>query len=207
MSSVREWGNRGKREGEWHAVNGPASYSALQEHFQRYFPKDYREYDWIRDPFSATPPDTFSTAEEEELIDVTSDSTLRLQFKSKTLDAFWIGVEKDYPLLGRRALAILLPFATSYLCKIGFSAVASIKTKYRSKLDIENELRVAISHLQPWFERICNMKQAHPSHWKGVGIKAHIFAEQMLKVWLLFILLLLLFFFSGSWLGWKKLKV
>lgn len=70
---------------------------------------------------------------------------MRLQVKSKTLAAFRIGVEKDYPVLGGKAVATLLPFATPYLCEIGFSAVASIDTKYRSKLDIENELRVAVS--------------------------------------------------------------
>ncbi|KAE8287193.1 Zinc finger BED domain-containing protein 5 Transposon-derived Buster1 transposase-like protein [Larimichthys crocea] len=142
-----------------------AHISALQKHFQRYFPvQDPTQYDWIRDPFSATPPAEFSTTENEQFIDVTSDSTMRLEFKSKTLAAFWIGVEKDFPLLAKRALATLLPFATSYLCEIGFSAVASIKTKYRSKLDIENELRVAVSQLQPRFEKICSMKQAHTSH-------------------------------------------
>ncbi|TKS65233.1 Zinc finger BED domain-containing protein 5 [Collichthys lucidus] len=142
-----------------------AHISALQKHFQRYFPvQDPTQYDWIRDPFSATPPAEFSTTENEQFIDVTSDSIMRLEFKSKTLAAFWIGVEKDFPLLGKRALATLLPFATSYLCEIGFSAVASIKTKYRSKLDIENELRVAVSQLQPRFEKICSMKQAHTSH-------------------------------------------
>ncbi|XP_059372832.1 zinc finger BED domain-containing protein 5-like [Carassius carassius] len=142
-----------------------AHISALQKHFQRYFPvQDPTQYDWIRDPFSATPPAEFSTTENEQFIDVTSDSTMRLEVKSKTLAAFWIGVEKDFPLLGKRALATLLPFATSYLCEIGFSAVASIKTKYRSKLDIENELRVAVSQLQPRFEKICSMKQAHTSH-------------------------------------------
>ncbi|XP_059366129.1 zinc finger BED domain-containing protein 5-like [Carassius carassius] len=141
-----------------------AHISALQKHFQRYFPvQDPTQYDWIRDPFSATPPAEFSTTENEQFIDVTSDSTMRLEFKSKTLAAFWIGVEKDFPLLGKRALATLLPFATSYLCEIGFSAVASIKTEYRSKLDIENELRVAVSQLQPRFEKICSMKQAHTS--------------------------------------------
>ena len=120
-----------------------AHFSALQKHFQRYFPvQDPKEYDWIHDPFSATPPADFSTAQEEQFIDVTSDSTMRLQFQSKTLAAFWIGAEKDYPLLGKRALTILLPFATSYLCEVGSSAVASIKTKHRSKLDIENELIV-----------------------------------------------------------------
>lgn len=49
----------------------------------------------------------------------------------------------------------LLPLATSYLCEICFSAVASVKTKYRSKLNIENELRVAVSQLCPRFEKIC----------------------------------------------------
>ncbi|KAF7644932.1 hypothetical protein LDENG_00213290 [Lucifuga dentata] len=139
--------------------------SALQKHFQRYFPvQEPTEYDWIRDPFTSAPAADFSTAEEEQFIDVTSDSTTRLQFNSKTLAAFWIEVEKDYPLLGRKAMTALLPFATSYLCEIGFSAVASIKTKYRARLDIENELRVAVSQLQPRFEKICSTKQAHTSH-------------------------------------------
>ena len=35
-----------------------------------------------------------------------------------------------------------------------FSAVASLKTQYRSKLNIEHELRVAVSSLQPRFEKI-----------------------------------------------------
>uniref|UniRef100_A0A3Q1GZ72 HAT C-terminal dimerisation domain-containing protein n=1 Tax=Acanthochromis polyacanthus TaxID=80966 RepID=A0A3Q1GZ72_9TELE len=47
-------------------------------------------------------------------------------FSSKTLAAFWTRVEKDYSVLGRRAMATLLPFATSYLCEIGFSAVSCL---------------------------------------------------------------------------------
>lgn len=142
-----------------------AHISALQKHFHRYFLiQDPKKYDWILDPFSASPPADLSTSEKEEFIDVTSDSTLSLQFQAKTLAAFWIGVEKEHPLHGKKALTTLLPFATSYLCEVGFSAVASIKTKYRSKLDIENELRVAISKLQPRFDKICSMKQAHVSH-------------------------------------------
>lgn len=125
---------------------------------------DPAKYDWIRDPFIAPPPAMFSTEEEEQYIDMTSESTRRLLFTSKTLAGFWIGVEKEYPLIGQRAVGILLPFATSYLCETGFSAVASIKTKYRSKLNIEDELRVAISKQQPRFEKICKGKQAHTSH-------------------------------------------
>ncbi|KAM3868917.1 zinc finger BED domain-containing protein 5-like [Diretmus argenteus] len=139
--------------------------SGLKTNFQKYFcVDDSAAYDWIRDPFATTAPSTFSSAEEEQYIDLTSDTTARLQLTSKTMAGFWVGVEKDYPLIGQRAVGVLLPFATSYLCEAGFSAVAAIKSKYRSKLDIENELRVAISKQAPRFEKICKEKQAHPSH-------------------------------------------
>ncbi len=112
---------------------------------------------------SAAPAD-FGSAEEDQFIEMTSDSTLRLRFKAQNLSEFWFGMEREYPLIGQRAVCILLPFATSYLCEMGFSAVASLKTKYRSQLNIEHDLRVAVSSLQPRFEKLCNAKQAHCSH-------------------------------------------
>ncbi|KAK0150739.1 Zinc finger BED domain-containing protein 5 [Merluccius polli] len=115
--------------------------SSLMGFFKKYFPENSSQYDWVRDPFSAPAPTGFSSAEEDQFIDMTSDSTLRLSFTSQTLSAFWLSVERQYPLLGEKAISILLPFATSYLCEIGFSAVAALKTKYRSQLNIEQELR------------------------------------------------------------------
>ncbi|KAI4811017.1 hypothetical protein KUCAC02_013944 [Chaenocephalus aceratus] len=74
--------------------------SALKVSFQKYFSvDDSAKYDWIRDPFVATPPTTFSTAEEEQYIEMTSDSTMRLLFKSKTTAGFWVGVEKDSDII------------------------------------------------------------------------------------------------------------
>ncbi|KAK6312255.1 hypothetical protein J4Q44_G00179190 [Coregonus suidteri] len=123
--------------------------SSLMGFFKKYFPENSSQYDWVRDPFNAPAPTGFSSAEEDQFIDMTSDSTLRLRFTSQTLSEFWLSVERQYPLLGQRAMGILLPFATSYLCEIGFSAVAALKTKYRSQLNIEQELRVAVSCLAP----------------------------------------------------------
>ena len=74
---------------------------------------------------------------------------------AQTLSEFWLGVEREYQLIGQRAVHILLPFATSYLCEIGFSAVATLKTRYRSRLNIEYDLRVALSSMQPRFEKMC----------------------------------------------------
>ena len=57
-----------------------------------------------------------------------------------------------------------MPFATSYLCEAGFFAVAVIKSKYRNKIDIELETRVAISNIVPRFDKMCVEQQAHCSH-------------------------------------------
>ncbi|XP_051952836.1 zinc finger BED domain-containing protein 5-like [Xyrauchen texanus] len=138
--------------------------SSLRELFQKYFPNNSDQYAWVMDPFNAAAPADFRSAEEDQFIEMTSDSTLRLRFKAQTPSEFWFGVEREYPLIGQRAVCILLPFATSYLCEMGFSAVASLKTKYRSQLNIEHDLRVAVSSLQPCFEKLCNAKQAHCSH-------------------------------------------
>jgi hypothetical protein len=46
-------------------------------------------------------------------------------------------------------MRIFIPFATSYLCEAGFSAATVIKSKYRSKINVEQEMRVAVE--KPYF--------------------------------------------------------
>lgn len=138
--------------------------SQLIVHFEKYFPEDIQQHDWIKDPFTSDPPQAFTTSEKEQFIDITSDSRLKSKFLSSSLSQFWTSVKQEYPDVANKALHILIPFATSYLCEAGFSAVAVIKTKYRSKVNVEKEMRIAISKLVPRFEYLMNSKQAHPSH-------------------------------------------
>ncbi|GFT92169.1 zinc finger BED domain-containing protein 5 [Trichonephila clavipes] len=77
---------------------------------------------------------------------------------------FWDEVYDEFSALKTKAFRILLPFSTSYLCETGFSAVAALKTKYTSQLNIENELGVSISNIKPSFENLCSARQAHGSH-------------------------------------------
>jgi hypothetical protein len=65
---------------------------------------------------------------------------------------FWVGIGGEFPHFSRKASNILLPFTTSYLCQTGFSAVAAIRTKDRSVMDLKNDLRAAISKLQPPYD-------------------------------------------------------
>lgn len=137
---------------------------SLSEHFENYFPDNLEQYDWVRNPFQSPTPSTLSTEEEEQLIELSCDSSLKLQYDKDKLFEFWGSVSHEYRAIGTAALMVLLPFATSYLCETGFSAVAVIKNKYRSKIDVEKEMRVAISKLEPRFQKLCSEKQAHPSH-------------------------------------------
>ena len=142
-----------------------AHITALLDGFKKYFDcPDSVKFDWLRQPFNAQPPKSFTFAEKKEFIDVSKCSALRLQFSSMDLDAFWINVSKSYPLIGQRAVSLLLPFPTSYLCEAGFSAVASLKSKYRNKLNICPEVRAAISKLEPRFDVLCENHKAYSSH-------------------------------------------
>jgi zinc finger BED domain-containing protein 5/7/8/9 len=138
----------------------------LAKNFRKYFLVDdnfVASYEWVRNPFQNT-PDGLSITEEEMFIDFTANAEIKRQFGNKTLFEFWAGVNDEFSSLRTKAFRILLPFSTSYLCEIGFSAVAALKTKYRSRLNIDKELRVSISNIKPSFEKLCSAKQAQGSH-------------------------------------------
>ena len=76
---------------------------------------------------------------------------------------FWITARFEFPFVSCKTLRILILFAASYLCEAGFSSVAVIRSKYRNKIDIEREMHVAISNIEPRFDKICMEQQAHCS--------------------------------------------
>jgi hypothetical protein len=120
----------------------------LQSRFSKYFPEAvYDKYKRIPDSFHANSNYEFYLSL-ENYIDV-SDTSLKFRFPRKAHIEFWVCIGGEFPHLSRKALNILLPFATSCLCETGFSAMAAIRTTYRSVMNLENDLRAAISELQP----------------------------------------------------------
>lgn len=136
----------------------------LRQKFEGRFPQPSTENDWIRSPFETNVTAHLSTAEQEELIELSSDRILRNEFKSKSLENFWVQIRNEYPILSRKAVDLLLPFASTYLCESTFSAMASVKTKHRSRLQLEGDLRVAVSNIQPRLDLLSSQIQAHTSH-------------------------------------------
>ncbi len=58
----------------------------------------------------------------------------------------------------------LMPFATTYMCEVGFSMLVALKTKYRNALSVESDLRLKLTSIQPDIKSLTAEKQHHPSH-------------------------------------------
>ena len=126
----------------------------LVDNFKKYFGNTslkFEQLEWVRNPFVACSSD-LPLALKEELIEVFNSNQLRMQFKTKSLFQFWACVRICHPKLFDEAEKILLPFPTTYFCETSFSAVATIKTKFRNKLSVENSLRVALSNCEPNYD-------------------------------------------------------
>lgn len=139
-----------------------AHLEGLQKSFKKYFSEDCSKVDWIRNPFSGTSPNELKL--KETFIDLTEDSSMKDYFKEKSLINFWIGCKTEYPLLFRQALLFLMPFVTSYLCESGFSELLYIKNKHRSRISVEEDLRVKISSITPNVDILITGKQQQVSH-------------------------------------------
>ena len=68
-----------------------------------------------------------------------------------------------FPNLAKKAIRKTIPFLTTYFCKSGFSAMMYMKNKHRSRLQLEDNLRVALSKTEPSFERVVMMKPQQKS--------------------------------------------
>ena len=84
-------------------------------------------------------------------------------FSSMSVTQFWIKCLQSYPILSGSALCFL-PFPTTYLCETGFSSLLVIKSKYRNRLDAEDDLRCALAKTAPRIPDLVKQKQAQPSH-------------------------------------------
>ncbi|CAI6357014.1 unnamed protein product [Macrosiphum euphorbiae] len=122
-----------------HQISLQANFNARFENF----PVD--SLGWIRNPFH------FNINEiklgnlkiSEELIDLSSDENLRIRFQENACDTFWISIKSEYPELSKQAISILLHFASTYFCETAFSTLTIIKNKYRSRLNVEADLKVS----------------------------------------------------------------
>jgi len=122
---------------------------------------------WIMNPFSfdiSTMSDNDLT--KDELIEFQQDPRKKADFQTVGLDVrqFWCTQMAAYPHLAKRALNVLIPFTTTYLCESGFSTLLHIKSKCRNRLDVSDDMRVALSVTLPRFSDLIARKQQQRAH-------------------------------------------
>ena len=81
----------------------------------------------------------------------------------KTLTEFWYAMRHSYPNVALLSLRVLVPFASTYLCESGFSTVLQIKTKARSRLDVQDDMRLALTQTRPRISKLVMQMQPQSS--------------------------------------------
>jgi len=139
-------------------------FKILEEEILKYFPNlPDTPFALARNPFTIKVEDVTDNAQEEFIELITSDAA-KTDFSSMPVSKFWIKSLQSYPVLSEIALRLILPFPTTYLCETGFSSLLLIKSKYRSRLVAEDDLRCALAKTAPRISDLARKKQAQPSH-------------------------------------------
>ena len=71
---------------------------------------------------------------------------------------------QEYPELAKRALEELISFPRTYLCEAAMSALINIKTTYRNRFRAANDMRIAISNINPRIDELASKRQEQRSH-------------------------------------------
>ena len=124
--------------------------------FYQYFPNlNNNNFVWtlVQNPFHIDVemiPETL----QEEAIDLKCDFCAKINFEAISLEYYPI-----CPKGGEETLRLMEPFSFTYLCKVGFSTLALLKTKPRNRLDSESNLLCALSSSRPRISNFVKEKQ------------------------------------------------
>lgn len=122
---------------------------------------------WVIDPFSSETRRCFIYIKRSRrgINRLQTNTHAKQLFDKKGYICFWI--EKNIIAKTLSSIALkecILPFATTYLAERAFSYVVTIKNKSRNRLDIHNDLRLAITNIKPNIELLANDTQGQGSH-------------------------------------------
>lgn len=147
-----------------------AHLEALEGQFGKYFSEAEswrKDKTWIQFPFknNASDGSNLTVTEQDQLIDLSTDSTYRNIYETSPLAQFWISCQKEFPQLATKAMMSILPFATTYLCESAFSSLSYLKSKYRAKLQPESDMILCLAtSISPRIDSLCVIHQGQSSH-------------------------------------------
>ena len=83
----------------------------------------------------------------EQHLALQSSQPAKTKFSSSTLIEFWCSMLQEYSEFAKRALKALIPVPTTYLYEATMSGLVSIKTTYRNRVRVANDMRIALSNI------------------------------------------------------------
>lgn len=81
--------------------------------------------------------------ENVSLLEISSDIMFKTRFSTISINKFWIKMKNEYPSLLKKAMKMLVHFATTYLCEAGSSSITLINNKFRNRLLAVSLLRLS----------------------------------------------------------------
>ena len=66
--------------------------------------------------------------------------------------------------LTKIAQEALIPLPTTYLCKAAMPTLINIKTTYRNRLIVANDMKIALSNTNPRIDKLVSNRQEQRSH-------------------------------------------
>ena len=135
-----------------------------QTEFKSYFSVvSHDAFALVRNPFGVA-IEQLCYKLQDELIDLRNDSGCRDLFEDVYVTEFWIKVSSSYLQISRNCLTKLLTFTTTWLCESAFSSLLNIKSMPRNTLDLEADLRCALSSTAARIQSLVDKIQQQPSH-------------------------------------------
>ena len=75
---------------------------------------------------------------------------------------------QEYHELAKRALEALIPFPTTCLCEAAMSALVNIKITCCICLRVANDMRIALSNINPRIDELVSKRHKQKSHYSFV---------------------------------------
>ena len=95
----------------------------------------------------------------EQHLELQRSQTAKTRFSSSSLIEFWCSMLQEYYEVTKRAQEALIPFPMTYLCEAAISVLLNIKTTYRNRLRVANDMRIAFSNINPCIDELVSKRQ------------------------------------------------
>jgi hypothetical protein len=112
----------------------------LQVTLKEYFPPVVEAFQWLQNPFMFPLTEQgLLTKQYKELIDISTDTGLKVTYTNIPLINFWAGLKEEFPHISSVAVTKLLLFPSTYMCETAFSRYAATEMKYGTEIGLVHD--------------------------------------------------------------------